>query len=62
MRKHHFLSRNKSILASSLGDKSWEIVTALSSVPESSGSLLVSHSSSIADLPMKTIQRLRRLF
>jgi hypothetical protein len=44
------LFRNESNSISSLGDKSWEIITILSGTLGSSGTLLLSHSSSLAGL------------
>jgi hypothetical protein len=48
-----FLSKNGSNSVSSLCDKSWEIITILSSTLGSSGTLLVSHSGLIASLLAK---------
>jgi hypothetical protein len=45
-----FLSRNESNSASSIDVKSWDIITVLSGTLGSSGTLLVSHSSSIGVL------------
>jgi hypothetical protein len=42
------LSRNESNSASSLANKSWEIITSLSGTLGSKGTILVSHSSSIS--------------
>jgi hypothetical protein len=48
-----FLSRNESISISSLDDKSWEIITALSNTLGSNGTLLVLHYGSMAGLLAK---------
>jgi glucose uptake protein GlcU len=48
-----FLSRNERSFVSSLGDKSCEIITILSGTLWSSGTLLISHSASIAGLSVK---------
>jgi hypothetical protein len=48
-----FLSKNERSFVSSLGDRSYEIIIVLSGTLGSRGTLLVSHSGSIAGLSVK---------